>query len=887
MTDSYAEAFERSRVDLLEALRYHERLSDIQKGFEQVTELIEQHLDDITNRISQLSQESNDNRDNPLGFQPVEANLAMQELNNAEGQLQDIDVSDMISQLNPEQDAIFETVMTTLISGCSEPLRMFVSGAGGTGKSFLIKTIRCWTKQILGATTVVTAPTGLAAFNVDGLTVHRLFQLPVEHGTIPKYKELSDAVLKILRRELKDVVLFIIDEVSMISNITLTYIHLRLTEIFDTKNTEDGWFGGKHIILMGDLLQLPPVNADSAYMNLTIDKIQKYIGSIGAVNLWADLFSYDELLTNVRQQDDTTYQEILSRVRFGILTTTDQEILESRKVNLTGTSVKTRLDELCNYISQLSLDTVCLFPNRNQCDVLNTAMLARIPGDEIQLTAKDSVDCVPYLKKKIIKLLNQEHEDSTRTAGLAKTITVKIGAKVMIRRNIDVSIGLINGTIGHVVSVDRDIDTREVTSLKIALASGMEHTIGRVSTKFEIMNGAFIFRDQFPLSLSYGITIHKSQGLTLNSVVMDIGQSVFTAGQTYVALSRVKSLDGLHLINFNPQSIKVQEAALVEYNRLRARYRPELAKINITRASKLTVKDTVWSVPACMQDIQTEADDKTLPNSLRTVVGMENRDNVSCYANATLQCIFHCSEILRALIKLNNNDALERLAYSYVTTSATLNSFAVRELAGQQFTEDEQQDAAEFLMAICEKSDVVRKALEHQMITTTRCNDCGLSSETTQPNCILTIPVTITPGMKSPKNLQDLLDNTLSRWTRLDGTCENCQKSNKLQKTVAASVKHVIVMQLMIFAYQDGQATKLTKFKLNAVPTTKIALDKKKFKVSGTIFHHGENIDRGHYTAMLKDKANNWLSVNDTRMRKQIWPRGAKDAYMLVLETTK
>jgi len=136
---------------------------------------------------------------------------------------------------------------------------LYVSGEGGTGKSYLIKTIKCWIKQNLKKDTAIAAFTGIAAFNINGLTVHRLLQLPVEHGQIPKYKQLSDHVLKILRAELKNVILFIIDEVSMISNLTLKYIHLRLSEIFDIIDCDDGWFGKKHILLFGDLLQLPPI----------------------------------------------------------------------------------------------------------------------------------------------------------------------------------------------------------------------------------------------------------------------------------------------------------------------------------------------------------------------------------------------------------------------------------------------------------------------------------------------------------------------------------------------------------------------------------------------------------------------------------------------------
>lgn len=108
----------------------------------------------------------------------------------------------MILKLNTDQKRIFEKVINTIIS--SKSLRLYVSGEGGTGKSFLIKTIKCWIKQKLNKNIAIATPTGIAAFNIDGLTIYRLLQLPVEHGHTQKYKQLSDHVLKVLRaRSLK------------------------------------------------------------------------------------------------------------------------------------------------------------------------------------------------------------------------------------------------------------------------------------------------------------------------------------------------------------------------------------------------------------------------------------------------------------------------------------------------------------------------------------------------------------------------------------------------------------------------------------------------------------------------------------------------------------
>jgi len=121
-------------------------------------------------------------------------------------------VSELITKLNMDQRRVFDRVIDT-VSSDNSILWLYVSEEGGTGKSFLIKTIKCWIKQNLNKDTAISASTGIAAFNIDGLTVHRLLQLPVEHGQIPKYKQLSDHVLKVLRADLKDVVLFVIDEV--------------------------------------------------------------------------------------------------------------------------------------------------------------------------------------------------------------------------------------------------------------------------------------------------------------------------------------------------------------------------------------------------------------------------------------------------------------------------------------------------------------------------------------------------------------------------------------------------------------------------------------------------------------------------------------------------
>ena len=170
-------------------------------------------------------------------------------------------LQERVMMLNSDQRRIFERVKDHLLHqvqhecNCEfEPLCMFISGVGGTGKLFLIEALQqlidgIWTSDDL--TCAVAAPTGLAAFNVGGVTIHRLFQLPIEHeGKEAGYWSLSKASQKIIKTVLRCLKMIIVDEVSMVSSLNLAYMHLRLEELFGGHS----WFGGKNVIFVGDLL---------------------------------------------------------------------------------------------------------------------------------------------------------------------------------------------------------------------------------------------------------------------------------------------------------------------------------------------------------------------------------------------------------------------------------------------------------------------------------------------------------------------------------------------------------------------------------------------------------------------------------------------------------
>ena len=301
-------------------------------------------------------------------------------------------------------------------------------------------------------------PTGIAARNVNGLTIHGILALSVEHGSTPPYRPMSDEALKLVRGKLHNITLINVDEISMVSNVILMYMHLRLSENFQTEQVEDGWFGRKNLLFLGDLLQLPPVFEGPVYSSLSSELTAKLTGCVGTIDLWRKLFNYDELTINMRQKDEKEFIEVLSRVRLGYVTSKDIAVLEKRKISLGSDTLSGRMKEVVQTLNTLPNDTVCLLPTRHMCNELNKEVLQSLPGKEIRLLAIDTVDCPTYLSQKVSKKLEKCGDDSIVTAGLENVIVIKIGCRIMLRRNIDVTLGLVNGSIGTVCSVKYSID---------------------------------------------------------------------------------------------------------------------------------------------------------------------------------------------------------------------------------------------------------------------------------------------------------------------------------------------------------------------------------------------------------------------------------------------
>ena len=252
---------------------------------------------------------------------------------------------------------------------------------------------------------------------------------------------------------------------------------------------------------------------------------------------------------------------------------TTEETLATLRKHLINVSVEEKFWEL----SKQGKSPVCLFAKRKSCEEVNKRMLAGLPSEKVELPCTDVADeggSSIKFNKKAAEKLEKLNLDCSRTAGLEAVSTL---ARVMLRRNIDVTLGLVNGAMGTVVGI-----------YSTHLLIKFDHIdkpcqIEKITTKFMLMKSMYIHRKQYPLILAFAITIHKYQGLSLDTAIIDLSQEVFGNVMAYVALSRVRTLSGLHLITLDPGCTRANNPYIGEINHLRSKYRPDLPEIEKTK----------------------------------------------------------------------------------------------------------------------------------------------------------------------------------------------------------------------------------------------------------------------------------------------------------------
>lgn len=427
------------------------------------------------------------------------------------------------AQLDQEQAAILEEIENGYEN-------FFITGKAGTGKSFLLDAFRNATHK----SHIVLAPTGIAAQHVNGVTLHSAFgyynlvNLDIDHISSETIRLKSEKQLA-----LRQVSTIIIDEISMVRADTFDKID-RILKVINNINKP---FGGKQLLLFGDLFQLPPIAQaqeqeylHDRYGGLHFFSADAYIHSN---------FHFRELTINHRQKEDAVYFELLNRIRDGSFTPVDIDLLNTKIVR--DFSVYDRF--------------ATLLPTKAEVERLNQYRISLLDSKEYVYRATITKNKYPNKKYSLDALLP-----------ITDTLRLKKGVLVMMVSN-DPSHRWVNGTLGIV---------SELSSERISVAINEKlydiHPVEFSEQDITYKNGKLVYEDvltvvQYPIVPAYAITIHKSQGQTYQNIVCDINKC-FADGQAYVALSRCSSLNGLHLTNqVSRASIRVDRNVLDFYHR--------------------------------------------------------------------------------------------------------------------------------------------------------------------------------------------------------------------------------------------------------------------------------------------------------------------------------
>ena len=393
---------------------------------------------------------------------------------------------------------------------------LFLTGKAGTGKSTFLRHIAATTKK----KHVILAPTGIAAINAGGATLHSFFKLPF-HPLLPNDSRYSARNIRDTlkynaekRRLLREIELIIIDEISMVRADVIDFID-RVLRIYSHNMREP--FGGKQLLLVGDVYQLEPVVKEEDRQLL-----QPFYPS--AFFFSAKVFQQMQLvsieLTKVYRQSDPTFINILDHIRTSQVASADLDKLNQR----VGTALEKEDSQLA----------ITLSTRKDTVDYINEKRLEELPGS-------------PTLFRGAIE--GDFPESSLPTP---QELILKAGAQILFIRN-DKEKRWVNGTLGTIIGFSDDGDgiiyvrKEDGTDCDVEqeLWENVKYTFNEKEQKVEGQTiGTYT---QFPLRLAWAITVHKSQGLTFNKVKIDFTGGVFAGGQTYVALSRCTSLDGISL----------------------------------------------------------------------------------------------------------------------------------------------------------------------------------------------------------------------------------------------------------------------------------------------------------------------------------------------------
>jgi len=421
---------------------------------------------------------------------------------------------------------------------------VFLTGSAGTGKTYVINKFVQHLKDAK-IKVAITASTGIAATHIKGSTIHSWSGIGIKQ--VLSTKDLTNLKKKkYLTDQFKKVKVLIIDEISMLHREQLDSIHQVLSFCLDNPQA----FGGLQVVLCGDFFQLPPIGK---YRERSSDKFAFMSNS------WQYADFKVCYLTEQFRQSKNDLSSILDEIRAAQIS--------DRSIKLLRNASKTEFNE--------GVFPTKLYTHNEDVDFINNTHLADIPGMSKIFKAKTSGDksIIEALKKAVIT---------------PDAMPLKIGAKVMFVKN-NPEKGYINGTLGEVV----DYSDEGYPLVRTSEDDIIEATREEWSINDEKDRPLATYK-QVPLRLAWAITVHKSQGMTLDAAELDLGKT-FERGQGYVALSRLRDIKNLKLLNFNPLSLEVDQLAL----KADKRFQELSQKINDTEPDDLLIEEAKSFIRQC------------------------------------------------------------------------------------------------------------------------------------------------------------------------------------------------------------------------------------------------------------------------------------------------
>lgn len=418
-----------------------------------------------------------------------------------------------------------------------EGRNIVMHGPGGCGKSWCIEEFVSsheFTEQSINY--AIIAPTGVAACNINGFTIHSYFKIPVIYHSGDSELYVETSVRKSKYYAIPKLDLLIIDEISMVSDEMFAIIDAVLRSKYNCGRP----FGGIQCIISGDFFQLPPVCEHK-------EKNQRWAFKSP---IWQDMnFEYIHFTSQKRFTCPKTIN-LLMQMRIGEIAETDKEWLQARHI------AYKRGDHL-----KLEVQPVTLFALNAPANKINAERLAKISAELVTFMAKDNVAKKGSLYPQKVKDILDKLAD--------QVCDIKVGANVLFYRNYSLPERIVNGTLGKIVSIRRDVGI-----VSVQLHDG--RIVEIVPKTYEISDGGWsLSRTQYPFRACWAMTMHKAQGTTLDSLIVDLS-NCNNPGQMYTTLARVRDIQNLYVMRPINYAYLIVDLEVLEYFRNMLRNMPEI-----------------------------------------------------------------------------------------------------------------------------------------------------------------------------------------------------------------------------------------------------------------------------------------------------------------------